>query len=56
MKDANGNIVNFTADNATTDSFKIKEKITCQTKNKSTKDGETLWTSLFRECLQNTFD
>ena len=35
MKDANGNIVNFTADNATTDSFKIKEKWHVKQKTKA---------------------
>ena len=36
---ANGNIVDFNADNATTDSFKIKEKITGQTDSNGRKDA-----------------
>ena len=38
INEANGNMVNFNADNATTDSFKIKEK----TGNNSTKDVEIM--------------
>ena len=34
---ANGNIVNFNACNATSDSFKIKKKITNQVGNNQTK-------------------
>ena len=34
----NGNIVNFNADNAITDLFKIKEKVTGQTRIEGTKD------------------
>ena len=37
---ANGNFVNFNADNANTDSFKIKEKIT----GKTGKNGTTFIT------------
>ena len=40
--DANGAIVDFNADNATTNSFKIKEKITVQIGNNGTKDVERI--------------
>ena len=40
INDANGNIVDFNADNDTTDSFKIKEEITGQTNNDDKKDVE----------------
>ena len=42
INDANSNIVDFNAYNGTTDSFKIKEKITGQTNNNDTKDVETM--------------
>ena len=38
----NGNIAEFNANHATTDSFKIKEKITGQTSNNGTKDVELM--------------
>ena len=42
--DANVAIVDFNADNATTNSFKIKQKITFQTGNNGTKDVEIIAT------------
>ena len=42
INDAHGNIVDFNADNDTTDSFKIKEKKTGQTNNNDTKDVEIM--------------
>ena len=40
--DCNGAIIDFNADNATTDSFNIKEKITGETSNNCTKNPETM--------------
>ena len=42
MNVANCNIVNFDVDNATIDSFKIKEKIMCKTGNDGTKNVELM--------------
>ena len=39
---ATGDIVNFNADNATTDLFKIKEKITGRARNKDIKNVEVM--------------
>ena len=39
---ANSNIVDFDVDNATIDSFKIKEKIKCKTGNDGTKNVEIM--------------
>ena len=39
---ANGNIVDFNADNDITDSFKIKEKITSETGEDGTKNIEIM--------------
>ena len=51
-----GNIVNFNANNATTDSFKIKEKITGQTGDNDTKNVEIMlplkYLSNFRRTLE----
>ena len=39
---ANGEIADFTADNATTDSFKIKAEITSKTDNNGAKNVEIM--------------
>ena len=42
LNDSNKNIANFGEDNATTNSFKIKEKITGQIRNNGRKDVEIM--------------
>ena len=42
LSDSNNNIANFGEDNATTNSFKIKEKITAQIRNNGRKDVEIM--------------
>ena len=44
MNAANGNTVDFNADNATTDSFKTKDKITGKTGDHGTKNIEIMVT------------